>query len=121
MAQATLTRRSVTDPKRPAMAMTSPSEFGVFGAAAGIALRSDTRPMLDGVGEAIMVGPSSDDDAALSGPLGDGRDSCQTTQGGVITSLQGMRRRFQGQRGVPSTRGTSRAAPPSPRVASQQR
>src|SRR5271165_3174992 len=59
------------------MAMTSASEFGIFGAAARIVLNSDTRPVVDGVGEAVVAGLSSDDDAALSGPLGDGRDSRQ--------------------------------------------
>ena len=72
------------------MAMTSASEFGVFGAAAGIVLNGDARPVVDGVGEAIMAGLSSDDDAALSGPLGDGRNSCQTTQGGVVSSPQSI-------------------------------
>ena len=73
------------------MAMTSASEFGVFGAAARIVLNGDTGPMVDGVGEAVVAGLSSDDDAALSGPLGDRRDSCETAQGGVVASLQGIR------------------------------
>ena len=38
-----------------------------------------------------MARLSSHDDAALTGPLGDRRDSCQTSQGGVITSLQGIK------------------------------
>ena len=73
------------------MAMTSASEFGVFGAAARIVLNGDTGPMVDGVGEAVVAGLSSDDDAALSGPLGDRRDFCETAQGGVVASLQGIR------------------------------
>ena len=76
--------------ERLAMAMTSASQFGVFGAAARIVLHGDTGPMVDGVGEAVVAGLSSDDDAALSGPLGDRRDSCQTAQGGVVSSLQGI-------------------------------
>jgi hypothetical protein len=72
------------------MAMTSASEFSVFGAAARIVLNGDTRPVVDGVGEAVVAGLSSDDDAAPSGPLGHGRDSCQTAQRGVIASLQGI-------------------------------
>ena len=47
------------------MAMTSASKFGVFGAAARIVLNGDTGPMVDGVGEAVVAGLSSDDDAAL--------------------------------------------------------
>ena len=54
------------------MAMTSASEFGIFGAAARIVLNGDTRPVVDGVGEAVVAGLSSDDDAALSGPLATG-------------------------------------------------
>ena len=88
------------------MAMTSASEFGIFGAAARIVLNGDTRPVVDGVGEAVVAGLSSDDDAALSGPLGDRRDSCETAQGGVVASLQGIRG-FCEQRGEdgPSTPG----------------
>jgi hypothetical protein len=63
----------------------------MFGSASRIVLNGDTRPVVDGVGEAIVAGLSSDDDAALSGSLGDGRDSCQTAQRGVIASLQGIR------------------------------
>ena len=48
------------------MAMTSASEFGAFGAAARIVLNGDTRPVVGGVGEAVVAGLSSDDDAALS-------------------------------------------------------
>jgi hypothetical protein len=51
--------------------MTSASEFGIFGAAARIVLNGDTRPVVDGVGEAVVAGLSSNDDAALSGSLGD--------------------------------------------------
>jgi hypothetical protein len=54
------------------MTMTSASEFGVFGAAARIVLNGDTRPGVDGVGEAVVAGLSSDDDTALSGPLATG-------------------------------------------------
>ena len=73
-----------------AMAVTSASEGGVFGAASGIVLNGDARPMVHGVGEPVMAGLSSDDDAALARPLGDRRDSCQTAQGGVISPLQGI-------------------------------
>jgi len=38
--------------------------------------------MVHRVGEPVMTGLSSDDNAALSRPLGDRRDSCQTAQGG---------------------------------------
>ena len=37
-----------------------------------------------------MAGLSSDDDAAFAGPLGDRGDSCQTAQGGIVASLQGI-------------------------------
>src|SRR5262245_44345683 len=36
----------------------------------------------------VVAGLSSDDDAAFARSLGDWRDSCQTAQGGVVTSLQ---------------------------------
>jgi len=37
-----------------------------------------------------MAGLPSDDDIAFARALGDWRDSCQTAQGGVIASLQGI-------------------------------
>ena len=72
------------------MAVASAAELGVFRSAARIMLHGDPRPMVDGVGEPVVAGLASDDDAALSGPFGDGRDSCQTAQGGVVPSLQGI-------------------------------
>ena len=41
------------------MAVTSGSEFGVFGAAARIVLHGDPRPMIDGVGEPVCSGSAS--------------------------------------------------------------
>jgi hypothetical protein len=73
-----------------AVAVTTASQFGVLCAAARIALHGDAHPMVEGAGEAVLAGLSPDDDAALAGPLGDGRNSSQTTQGGVISSLQGF-------------------------------
>jgi hypothetical protein len=54
-----------------AMTVTSTSERGVF-CPARIALHGDPGPMVRGVGEPIMAGLSSDDDAALARPLGTG-------------------------------------------------
>ena len=72
------------------MAVTPASESGVLGAALCIVLHGGARPVIHGVGESVVARLSSHDDAALTGPLGDRRDSCQTSQGGVITSLQGI-------------------------------
>jgi len=63
-----------------------------------VVLNGDARPMVHGVGQSVMAGLSSDDDAALARALGDRRDSCQAAQGGVVTSLQGIER-FCEQRG----------------------
>ena len=68
--------------------MPSTSERGVFGPALRVVLHGDARPMVHGVGEPVVAGLSSDDDAAFARSLGDWRDSCQTAQGGVVTSLQ---------------------------------
>ena len=72
------------------MAVTPASQGGVFGPASWVVLNGDARPMVHGVGEPVVAGLSSDDDAALARPLGDGRDTCQTAQGGVISPLQGI-------------------------------
>jgi hypothetical protein len=73
-----------------AVAVASTSQGGVFRSAFGVALNSDAGPVVHGVGEAVMAGLSSCDDAALARPLGNGRDAGQTAQGGVIASLQGI-------------------------------
>ena len=54
-----------------AMAVTSASEFGVFRPAARIVLHGDAGPMIDRVGETVVAGLASDDDAALARALGD--------------------------------------------------
>jgi hypothetical protein len=43
-----------------------------------------------GVDEQVVTGLSSQDNAPLTRALGDRRDSCQTAQGGIVTSLQGI-------------------------------
>ena len=72
------------------VAVTSASQGGVFGAACWVVLNGSACPMVHGVGQAAVAGVSPDDHAALAGALGDGRDSCQTAQGGVISPLQGI-------------------------------
>jgi hypothetical protein len=57
--------------------MTSASKLGVFRSASLIMLHGDPRPMIGGVGEPVVAGLSSDDEATLARPLGDGGDSCQ--------------------------------------------
>src|SRR6516165_1151095 len=73
-----------------AMAVTATSEHGVFGSALWVNLHRDARPMVRGIGEPIIAGLSSDDNAAFARTLGNWRDSCQTAQGGVVASLQGI-------------------------------
>ena len=70
------------------MSATSFAQFGVFGPASRIVLHGDARPVIERVGEAVVAGLAAHDDAAFAGSLGDGRDSCQTAQGGVISPLQ---------------------------------
>jgi hypothetical protein len=48
------------------------------------------RPVVYGVRQSLPAGLASDNDKALSGPLGDGRVSRQTAPRGVVTSLQGI-------------------------------
>ena len=72
------------------MAVASTSKFGVFRPATRIVLHGNSRPVVDGVGEAGMASLSSEDDTALSGLFGYGRNSCQTAQGGVIASPQSI-------------------------------
>src|SRR6516162_6129437 len=72
------------------MAMTTAAQGGVLSLALRIVLHSDPRPMVHGVGEPVMAGLPPDDDAALAGALGHGRDSCKAAQGGVIAPQQGI-------------------------------
>ena len=72
------------------MAVTTTSERSVFSPALCVVLHSDARPVVHGVGEPVMTGLPSDNNAALARPLGDGRDSCQTAQGGIVLSLKGI-------------------------------
>ena len=48
------------------------------------------RPVVYGVRQSLPAGLASDNDKALSGPLGDGRECRQTAQRGVVTPLQGI-------------------------------
>ena len=70
------------------MCVTTASQGGVFGAAGLVVLHGDACPVVDGVRETRMAGVAPDDDPALAGSLGDGRHSCQTSQGGVVAPLQ---------------------------------
>ena len=72
------------------MAVTSTAQGRIFCSADPVVLHGNPRPMVHGIGQALMAGLSSDHDQALAGPLGNWRDSGQTAQGGVITSLQGI-------------------------------
>ena len=63
-------------------------------------LNGDTGPMVDGVGEAVVAGLSSGDDAALSGPLGDRRDLA-----GDCARRRELRPSLQGIRGFCEQRG----------------
>ena len=64
------------------------AQFGVFCAASRIVLHGDARPVVEGIGEAVVAGLAAHDDATLAGTLGDRRDPCQTSQGGIISPLQ---------------------------------
>lgn len=52
-------------------------EGRVFRSASEVVLNGEARPRVHGVGQSVMAGLSSDNDAALAGALGDRRDSCQ--------------------------------------------
>ena len=66
------------------------AEGGVFGAACGIVLHGDVRPMIDGVAEPEVSGEAADDDLALAGAFGDRGDARQAPEGMVVSSLQGI-------------------------------
>ena len=70
------------------MAVTPRPQSCVLCSANPVVLNGHVRPVVHGVRQSLLAGLASDNDKALSGPLGDGRDSCQTTQGGVIAPLQ---------------------------------
>src|SRR5262249_4441037 len=76
--------------QRTAVTVTSASQCGVFGSASGVMLRGDAGPMVDGLGEPRVAGITPDNGAALTGALGNRRGSCQTAQGGVVTSPQSI-------------------------------
>ena len=72
------------------MTMAPAPQDGIFGSTSRIMLHGDPRPMLHGVGEPVVAGLPPDDDAAFARSLGDGRDSGQAAQRGVIAPLQGI-------------------------------
>ena len=72
------------------MAVTTASQLCVLGSAARIVLHGDARPVVEGVGEPAVAGLAPDDDGALSGSFGYGRDPCQTAQGGVVSPPQSI-------------------------------
>ena len=72
------------------MTMAPAPQDGVFGATSRIMLHGDSRPMVHGVGKPVMAGLPPDDDAAFARSLGDGRDSGQAAQRGVVAPLQGI-------------------------------
>src|SRR5271165_5248925 len=59
------------------MAVTSASEFGVLAAAARIVLHRDARPVVDGVGEAVVARP-----------LGDGRLLSNSARRGSLVAAE---------------------------------
>ena len=73
-----------------AMTMTAPTQRCVLRATGPVVLHSDTRPVVHGVRQSLVASLSPNDDDTLSGALCDGRDSRQTAQCGVVTSLQGI-------------------------------
>ena len=73
-----------------AMAVTPAAQRGVLGLACRIKLNGDTRPVVHNVSKPVTAGLPSNDNAALAGLLGDGRDSGQTAQSGVVTPLQAI-------------------------------
>ena len=72
------------------MAVTPAAQRGVFGLACRIKLNGDTRPVVHDISKPVTAGLPSDDNAALAGLLGDGRDSGQTAQSGVVAPLQAI-------------------------------
>ncbi len=72
------------------MAVTPAAKGGILGLTSRIVLNGNACPVVHGIGEAIMAGLPSDNDAALARPLGDGCDSSQTAQSGVIAPQQGI-------------------------------
>ena len=72
------------------MAVTALAQRLVLGAAGGVALGCNARPMVDGVAEAWMAGVSSNDLPALARPLGDWSNSAQGAQSSVVSPLQGV-------------------------------
>ena len=64
------------------MAMTAAPQCGIFGAASGVMLHGDTRPLIHG------VGLSAHDNAVLAGSLGDGSNARQAAQCGLIAPVQ---------------------------------
>ena len=73
------------------MAVTPAAQRGVLGLACRIKLNGDTRPVVHGVSEPVTAGLPSDDNAALAGLLGDGGDSGQTAQSGVVAPFNILR------------------------------
>src|SRR5262245_2696457 len=72
------------------MAMTAASQGGVVSPASRVMLYGHACPMVHRISETVVAGLPSHHNAALGRPLGCGRDSRQTAQGGVISSLQGI-------------------------------
>ena len=72
------------------MTVTARSRSGVFRPAGTVALHGHPRSMIHGIGQPWVAGLSPDDNEAFARPLGDGCDSRQTAQRGVIASLQGL-------------------------------
>src|SRR5271166_1740733 len=73
-----------------AMAVTPAAQRGVLGLACRIKLNSDTRPVVHDISKPVTAGLPSDDNAALAGLLGDGRDSGQTAQSGVVAPFKAI-------------------------------
>ena len=73
-----------------AVAVTPAAQRGVLGLACRIKLNGDTRPVVHGISKPVAAGLPSDDNAALAGLLGDGRDSGQTAQSGVVAPFKAI-------------------------------
>jgi hypothetical protein len=72
------------------VAVTALSQSRVLRAAATIVLRSDARPVVEGIPEPRITGKSSRDDTALTGSLGDRCSATKGPQGVIVSSLEGF-------------------------------
>ena len=90
MAQATLSRRPATDRRARPWLCPRPRSAAYLVLLGASCCNGDARPVVHGVSEPVTAGLPSDDNAALAGLLGDGRDSGQTAQSGVVAPFKAV-------------------------------